>query len=155
MSKFYWTVLAWNWYPTNESSHYVFGQGHKNLKKLSCFSDVMYTDKRICTKWCQIKLAKFCVLLRIYQLYKYQGEINIKQLQCISFNYSWWIHHYTKDYKKNYTCSCLHSFTSKLSQNFGNQCQNWYAKVIIIQVGSIPECAPPLSSDFVNKQYLK
>ena len=27
----------------------------------------------------QIKLAKFCGLLRIYQLYKYQGEINIKQ----------------------------------------------------------------------------
>ena len=28
-------------------------------------------------------------------------------------------------------------------------------KVIIIQVGSIRKCAPTLSSDFVNKQYLK
>ena len=28
-------------------------------------------------------------------------------------------------------------------------------KVIIIQVGSIRKCAPALSSDFVNKQYLK
>ena len=28
-------------------------------------------------------------------------------------------------------------------------------KVIIIQVGLIRKCAPALSSDFVNKQYLK